>query len=71
MSAYSAAVCSDTFNITSPVELHPVPQASFAVNQNAGCPVTTFDLSNTALPYTGLTYSWNIAGNLFSTQNLQ
>ncbi|MBK9046013.1 MAG: PKD domain-containing protein [Bacteroidetes bacterium] len=67
--ASSTAGCADTFFFATPVQVNPVPVAAFTVNQTASCSGTTFQFMSQSTPTTGLTYSWNIAGMPYSTQN--
>jgi len=68
--AYNSQGCTDTFLLPAPVTVNLSPVAAFTVDQQAGCPGTTFafsDLSTNTLP--GASWSWNIGGNIFSQQN--
>jgi PKD repeat protein len=54
--------CTDTFYVTAPVVVNPVPLASFTVNQNAACSGSEFVFANTSISLPGSTYQWNIGG---------
>ena len=67
--AYSTNGCTDTFSVFTPVVVHALPEASFTVDQSAGCPGTTFTLTNTSVPDSGLSYSWSVAGVTYTDEN--
>ncbi|HEX5003510.1 MAG TPA: PKD domain-containing protein, partial [Bacteroidia bacterium] len=67
--AWSAAGCIDTFYFAAPIVTNAVPVAGFTVDENAGCAGTQFNFTQTSTPATGLTYSWNIGGNVYSGAN--
>ncbi|MBL0341056.1 MAG: PKD domain-containing protein [Bacteroidetes bacterium] len=67
--AYSSQGCSDTTYLTGPVHVNPVPTAAFTVNQTASCSGTIFQFQSNSTPTSGLTYSWNIGGNISTVQN--
>ncbi len=59
--------CADTFLFPQPVQVNQKPVADFAADPSAGCPGSTFsmtDLSTGTIP--GSTYSWTV-GSVFSS----
>lgn len=58
--------CSAFYTIQSPIEIHPYPEAAFALSDTASC--APFSFSATNLSAGAQTYQWNINGNNISTQ---